>query len=88
MKGSGLETIILEAINNGTNENATIGEYEIDFDENTVTETNFEKELLRNLFAEAQTETEPDYNDDGSDDNSDYVDLNDEDFWNNLLNGY
>lgn len=88
VKGSGLETIILEAINNGTNENATIGEYEINFDENTVTETNFEKELLRNLFAEVQTETEPNYNDDGSGDNNDYVDLNDEDFWNELLNGY
>lgn len=87
VKGSGLETIILEAINNETNENATIGEYEINFDENTVTETNFEKDILRSLFAEVQTETEPEYIDDGTDD-SDYVDLNDDDFWNELLNGY
>lgn len=89
IKGSGLETIILEAINNETNENATIGEYEINFDENTVTETSFEKAILRGLFEEQTAENEPDVpSDETTSGDDDYVDLNDEDFWNSLLNGY
>ena len=89
IKGSGLETIILEAINNETNENATIGEYEINFDENTVTETSFEKAILRGLFEEQNAENEPDApSDETTSGDDDYVDLNDEDFWNSLLNGY
>lgn len=88
VKGSGLQTIILEAINNENNESATVGEYEINFDENIVTEKSFEKSILRALFSEIQTEpvVTEDENITGGDD--DYVDLNDEDFWNNLLNGY
>ncbi len=89
IKGSGLETIILEAINNETNENATIGEYEINFDENTVTETSFEKAILRGLFEEQNAENEHDApSDETTSGDDDYVDLNDEDFWNSLLNGY
>ncbi|MGN1135636.1 MAG: Stk1 family PASTA domain-containing Ser/Thr kinase [Oscillospiraceae bacterium] len=87
VKGSGLQTIILEAINNGTNESASVGEYEINFDENIVTEKSFEKSVLRALFSEFQTEPVVTEDENISVDD-DYIDLNDEDFWNNLLNGY
>ncbi|MGN0553769.1 MAG: PASTA domain-containing protein, partial [Oscillospiraceae bacterium] len=88
VKGSGLQTIILEAINNATNENATVGEYEINYDEGTVVEKNFEKSILRALFSEIQTEPVYTEETENTDDGDDYVDLNDEDFWNQLLNGY
>lgn len=90
VKGSGHEIILLEAKNNDTNESATVGEYEIDFDEDTVTEKSFEKSVLRSLFSEfyVDTDTESADNDNQDSDDDDYIDLNDEDFWNNLLNGY
>ncbi len=90
VKGSGHEVILLEAKNNDTNESATVGEYEIDFDENIVTEKSFEKSVLRSLFSDiyVNTDTVPADEDDQEPDDDDYVDLNDEDFWNNLLNGY
>lgn len=90
VKGSGHEVILLEAKNNDTNESATVGEYEIDFDENIVTEKSFEKSVLRSLFSDIYVDTEPVTTDDDNQiyDDDDYVDLNDEDFWNNLLNGY
>lgn len=89
VKGSGHEVILLEAKNNDTNESATVGEYEIDFDENTVTEKSFEKSVLRALFSEIYVDTDPiSSDDDDQDSDDDYIDLNDEDFWNNLLNGY
>ena len=88
VKGSGVENIILEAKNNDTGESATVGEYEINFDENIVTENSFEKKILRELFAEeVPTETEPIYTETEYSDDEDFIDLNDEDFWNDLLNG-
>lgn len=90
IKGSGHEIVLLEAKNNDTNESATVGEYEIDFDEDIVTEKSFEKSVLRSLFSEfyVDTDTESADNDNQDSDDDDYIDLNDEDFWNNLLNGY
>ncbi|MGN0598399.1 MAG: Stk1 family PASTA domain-containing Ser/Thr kinase [Oscillospiraceae bacterium] len=88
VKGSGVENIILEAKNNDTGESATVGEYEINFDENIVTENSFEKKILRELFAEeVPTETEPAYTETEYSDDENFIDLNDEDFWNELLNG-
>lgn len=84
VKGTGLQKILLEAVNRDTKESRTIGEYTINFEENTVTENEFDKDLLRNLFSDGeepvvttrQEEPVPD------------IDLNDEDFWNSILNGY
>ena len=86
VKGAGLQKVMLEAVNNDTNQSETIGEYSINFDENTVTEIDFNKTLLKNLFSEDAV-YDPPYVDQGTAED-DSIDLDDEEFWNNLLNGY
>ena len=91
VKGSGRQTVILEAINKDKNESVTVGEYDIDFDEHTVSEKSFEKALLRELFSDEFTVPEPDITQDGGGETTaedDYIDLNDDEFWESLLNGY
>ncbi|MCD7731162.1 MAG: Stk1 family PASTA domain-containing Ser/Thr kinase [Oscillospiraceae bacterium] len=95
VKGSGIQKIMLEAVNTDTNESDTIGEYTVDYDEGTVTETDFQKSVFRSLFTEEEETTvtldETGNLDNGEtniDEEDEVIDLDDEDFWNNLLNGY
>ncbi|MCM1023654.1 MAG: Stk1 family PASTA domain-containing Ser/Thr kinase [Prevotella sp.] len=54
IKGTEMQKVILEAVNDGTKDSDTIGEYSVDFVENTVTEVKFEKNALKNLFTEEE----------------------------------
>jgi serine/threonine-protein kinase len=101
VKGSSVQKVMLEAVNNDEKESATIGEYTIDYNAGTVTEVSFDKSIFKQLFteeeettttaAEPEPEPETEYttsdNGFGSDDD-DIIDLDDDDFWNSLLNGY
>lgn len=83
IKGTEMQKVILEAVNEETDESDTVGEYSVDFVENTVTEVSFEKSVLRNLFSD-KDETgrhEPDITDDPFDDGID----DDEAFWNEVF---
>ncbi|MGN0607857.1 MAG: Stk1 family PASTA domain-containing Ser/Thr kinase [Oscillospiraceae bacterium] len=97
IKGSGIQKIMLEAVNNDTKESATIGEYTVDYEEGTVTETSFEKKIFKNLFADEEETTtqnnEPQFpaengDNDGNAEDDEVIDLNDDDFWESILNGY
>ena len=76
---------MLEAVNNDTKESSTIGKYSVNFDENTVTETEFDKSLLKRMFSDEETESVPSVS---VPSNSDEEIYDDEDFWNSILNGY
>ena len=47
-----MQKVVLEAVNEDNDNSDTIGEYSVDFVENTVTEVNFDKKVLKNLFSE------------------------------------
>lgn len=87
INGSGLQKVMLEAVNKDTGNSETIGEYSVNFDENTVTEVEFNKSLFKSMFTEEEEVTtyDPPYIDDGS---SEEINLDDEEFWNSILNGY
>ncbi len=82
IKGTEMQRVVLEAVNNDTNNSNTIGEYSVDFVEGIVTEVNFEKSALRSLFS---NDGNNDDNDTILDDN--YIDEDDEAFWNDVF-GY
>ena len=90
VKGTGLQKVMLEAVNNDENKSETIGEYSIDFDADTVTEVRFDKAAFKQLFSdEAQATTKKQKEEDEEviiDDEP--IDFNDEEFWNSILNGY
>ncbi len=82
IKGTEMQKVVLEAVNEDTKDSDTIGEYSVDFVEGTVTEVDFKKNVLRNLFSE----------DDNNNNNSNYneeiyIDEEDEAFWNEVF-GY
>lgn len=52
IKGTEMQKVVLEAVNEDNDNSDTIGEYSVDFVENTVTEVNFDKNVLKNLFSE------------------------------------
>ncbi|MBD5139257.1 MAG: Stk1 family PASTA domain-containing Ser/Thr kinase [Ruminococcus sp.] len=52
IKGTEMQKVVLEAVNDGTKDSDTIGEYSVDFVENIVTEVKFEKSVLRDLFSD------------------------------------
>lgn len=85
VKGTKLQIIMLEAVNNDTKESSTIGKYSVNFDENTVTETEFDKSLLKRMFSDEDAESVPSFSVPSSSDEEIY---DDEDFWNSILNGY
>ncbi len=85
VKGTKLQIIMLEAVNNDTKESSTIGKYSVNFDENTVTETEFDKSLLKRMFSDEDAESVPNVSVPSSSDEEIY---DDEDFWNSILNGY
>lgn len=85
VKGTKLQIIMLEAVNNDTKESSTIGKYSVNFDENTVTETEFDKSLLKRMFSDEEAESVPSVSVPSSSDEEIY---DDEDFWNSILNGY
>lgn len=62
IKGTEMQKVVLEAVNDSTKDSDTIGEYSVDFVENNVTEVKFEKSVLRSLFSD-KTE---DYRDNGN----------------------
>ncbi len=79
IKGTEMQKVVLEAVNERTKDSDTIGEYSVDFVEGNVTEVKFEKRVLRNLFSDGES----------NDDNSEeiYIDEEDEAFWNEVF-GY
>ena len=85
VRGTKLQIIMLEAVNNDTKESSTIGKYSVNFDENTVTETEFDKSLLKRMFSDEDAESVPSVSVPSSSDEEIY---DDEDFWNSILNGY
>ncbi|MDE6598637.1 MAG: PASTA domain-containing protein, partial [Oscillospiraceae bacterium] len=52
IKGTEMQKVVLEAVNDSTKDSDTIGEYSVDFVENIVTEVKFEKSVLKNLFSD------------------------------------
>ncbi len=85
IKGTEAQKVLLEVVNEDTDESDTVGEYSVDFVENIVTEVKFDKDILRELFTDKSeaTETEPipditeeigidDFDDDFTDDEEDY----------------
>ncbi|MDE5576121.1 MAG: Stk1 family PASTA domain-containing Ser/Thr kinase [Oscillospiraceae bacterium] len=52
IKGTEMQKVVLEAVNDSTKDSDTIGEYSVDFVENTVTEVKFEKSVLKGLFTD------------------------------------
>lgn len=86
IKGSGLQKVMLEAVNKDTKDSQTIGEYSVNFDENTVTEVEFNKNLFKSMFSEEEEITT--YDPPFIDTPDDEVSLDDDEFWNSILNGY
>ena len=81
IKGTEMQKVVLEAVNANTNDSNTIGEYSVDFVEGNVTEVDFNKSKLRNLFSE-------DGNNNSNEELEDvYIDEDDEAFWNEVF-GY
>lgn len=91
IKGVEMQKVILEAVNRDTKESETIGEYSVDFVENTVTEVKFERSKLKALFTDEEntnspvTEFDPftepnEVIDNGSDPN-----IDDDAFWNEIF---
>lgn len=78
IKGTEMQKVVLEAVNADTDASQTIGEYSVDFVEGTVTEVDFKKNVLRNLFSEDENNKV---------DEEIYVDEDDEAFWNEVF-GY
>ncbi len=56
--GTELQKVILEAVNNDDKTTDTIGEYSVNFVENTVTEMEFNKNKLRDMFGEEEVTTQ------------------------------
>lgn len=83
IKGAEMQKVVLEAVNASTNDSNTIGEYSVDFVEGNVTEVDFNKNKLRNLFSEGGS------NNSNSDEELEeiYFDEDDEAFWNEVF-GY
>ncbi|MBP1559703.1 MAG: Stk1 family PASTA domain-containing Ser/Thr kinase [Oscillospiraceae bacterium] len=81
IKGTEMQKVILEAVNEENKDSATIGEYSVNFVENTVTEVDFEKAILRNLFSKDEPEI--------TNDNRNEISIDDDDdaFWNEVF-GY
>lgn len=89
IKGTEMQKVILEAVNRDTKESATIGEYSVDFVENTVTEVNFESSTLRAMFTDEEV-TEPIQNpftepNEVIGGEGDETDFNEDDFWNEIF---
>ena len=83
IKGTEMQKVVLEAVNATTNDSNTIGEYSVDFVEGNVTEVDFNKNKLRNLFSEGGS------NNSNNEDELEevYLDDDDEAFWNEVF-GY
>ena len=62
VKGTEMQKVILEAVNNDERRSDTIGEYSVDFVENTVTEVDFNRSTFKRLFSESNV-TEPGWDD-------------------------
>ncbi len=86
VKGTGIQRIMLEAVNVDKKNSGTVGEYNVDFDAGTVTEVEFDKDGFKALFTDDEFAVPVPSETDTS--GGDVVDLNDEDFWNSILNGY
>ena len=82
IKGSDVQDVMLEAVNNSDNKSATIGQYSVDFVNNTVTETSFDNDTFAGLFTEETQEESTTSQDNSNDTNTD-----DDDFWNEILGG-
>ncbi len=86
IKGTEMQKVVLEVVNEATKDSDTIGEYSVDFVEGIVTEVKFEKKVLKNLFVDDEdenvnTETE------GITSEEIFIDEDDEAFWNEVF-GY
>lgn len=85
IKGTEMQKVILEAVNRETKESETIGEYSVDFVENTVTEVKFESSKLRAMFTDEEvTEPVPNpFTEPGEiiGGEGDETDFNEEEFW-------
>lgn len=92
IKGTDLQKVILEAVNNDKGTSDTIGEYSVDFTENIVSELEFYKSAFKALFADEGSGQEADYPNNNEEifgdddrDNNVSVDPDDEDFWNDIF---
>lgn len=83
IKGAEMQKVVLEAVNASTNDSNTIGEYSVDFVEGNVTEVDFNKNKLRNLFSEGGSNN----SNSGEELEEIYFDEDDEAFWNEVF-GY
>lgn len=85
VKGGEIQTVVLEAQNTSNGNTATIGEYSVDFTQETptVTEVSFDSNAFMELFAEfSVTSAEPDWGEEEI-----TIDESDDEFWNSILNG-
>lgn len=91
IKGTEAQKVVLEAVNEDTKESDTVGEYSVDFVENTVTEVKFEKSVLKSLFTDEDDQTSVTADTDDDDDiimDEPFYDVSDDDdFWNDVF-GY
>lgn len=85
VKGTEMQKVILEAVNDKTKESDTIGEYSVDFVEGNVTEVKFEKSVLKKLFSDGEESNENHSENNNSEEI--YIDEDDEAFWNEVF-GY
>ena len=85
VKGTEMQKVILEAVNDKTKESDTIGEYSVDFVEGNVTEVKFEKSVLKKLFSDGEENNEN--NSENNNSEEIYIDEDDEAFWNEVF-GY
>ena len=88
VKGTGLQKVMLEAVNDDTKKSETIGEYSIDFDADTVTEVEFKKSAFRKLFSNGSDDEDIEIEDEPIIIDDEIIDYDDEEFWNSILNGY
>lgn len=90
VKGTGLQKVMLEAVNNDEKKSETIGEYSIDFDADTVTEVRFDKAAFKQLFSDETEVTTKKQKEEEEEIiiDDEPIDFNDEEFWNSILNGY
>ena len=90
VKGTGLQKVMLEAVNNDEKKSETIGEYSIDFDADTVTEVKFDKAAFKQLFSDETEVTTKKQKEEKEEIiiDDEPIDFNDEEFWNSILNGY
>lgn len=87
IKGTEMQKVVLEAVNNDNNNSVTVGEYSVDFVENTVTEVDFDKNALKNLFSNKSQTSSPDDDDILQDDPFNDGSTEDDAFWNDVF-GY